>query len=41
MSIYGTTYYVYGFDVQKCFEIGFDVPESLNVKKLVVRFKGK
>ena len=41
MSIYGTTYYVFGFDVQKCFEVGFDVPDSLNVKQVVVRLKGK
>ena len=41
MSILGTTYRVYGFDVQKCFEVGFDVPDSLNVKQVVVRIKGR
>ena len=40
-NIFGTTYYVFGFDVQKCFEIGFDVPDSLNVKQVVVRLKSK
>jgi len=41
VSAYGTTYYMFGFDVQKCFEVGFDVPESLNVKQVVVRIKSK
>ena len=41
MSIFGVTYYVFGFDVQKCFDVGFDVPDSLNVKQVVVRLKSK
>ena len=41
MHILGVTYYVFGFDVQKCFDAGFDVPDSLNVKQVVVRLKSK
>ena len=41
MNIFGVTYYVFGFDVQKCFEVGFDVPDSLKVKQIVMHVKGR
>lgn len=41
MSILGTTYRVYGFDVLKCHEVGFDVPDSLGSKKVIVHLKGR
>jgi len=39
MSISGTTYYVFGFDIEKCFEAGFDVPDTLNVKQVIVKLR--
>ena len=36
----GTTYRMYGFDLQMCFELGFDIPQKLNIFQRTITFQG-